>query len=152
MMAQRWALGAGRRSTIKTVKRVSLFAVACAVACVSAPPPTAGMRETAKNAPARVEGRVIDAEGRAVAGLTVEAIPRGKEIPWSPGATTDAQGRFLLSLAAPGVYGFVLTKGDRAVVTDDPRDPSRVVVELRPGDRRTGIELVFLREEWKVFR
>src|SRR5437016_12585335 len=89
--AGRWALGAGRRSTIKTVKRVSLFAVAGAVACVSAPPPTAGMRETAKNAPARVEGRVIDAEGRPVAGLTVEAIPRGKEIPWSPGATTDAQ-------------------------------------------------------------
>src|SRR5437870_5366684 len=91
------ALGAARWATKydQDVKRVSLFAAACAVACVSAPPPTAGMRETAKNPPARVEGRVVDAEGRAVAGLTVEAIPRGKEIPWSPGATTDAQGRFL---------------------------------------------------------
>jgi len=108
------------------------------------------MLETAKNPPARVEGRVTDAEGLPVAGLTVEAIPRGKEIPWSRGATTDAQGRFILSLAAPGVYGFVLTEGDRTVVTDDPRDPSRVVVELKPGDRRAGIELLFLREEWKA--
>jgi len=150
--AGRWALGAG--STIKkydrNVKRVFLIAAACTLACVSAPPPTAGMLETAKNPPARVEGRVTDAEGLPVAGLTVEAIPRGKEIPWSRGATTDAQGRFILSLAAPGVYGFVLTEGDRTVVTDDPRDPSRVVVELKPGDRRAGIELLFLREEWKA--
>src|SRR5260370_41407327 len=128
---------------------IFLSAAAFASACVSAPPPTAGMRETAKNPPARVEGSVTDTEGRPVANLFVEGIPRGKEIPWSPGATTDGEGRFTLSLAAPGVYGFVLTKEDRTVVTDDPRDPSRVVVELMPGDRRVGIELVFLREEWK---
>jgi hypothetical protein len=152
MMAQpqRRKAGGWTREATKydqDVKRVLLFAAAFASACVSAPPPTAGMRETAKNPPARVEGRVTDAEGRPVAGLTVEAIPRGKEIPWSPGATTDAQGRFALSLAAPGSYGFVLTEGDRTVVTDDPRDPSRVVIELMPGDRRSGIELVFLRAE-----
>jgi hypothetical protein len=145
--------GIGRRRWAtkydQDVKRVFLFAAACAVACVSAPPPTAGMRETAKNPPARVEGRVTDPDGRPVANLYVEGIPRGKEIPWSPGARTDAEGRFSLDLAAPGVYGFVLTEGDRSVVTDDPRDPSRVVVELKPGDRRAGIELLFLREKWK---
>jgi hypothetical protein len=134
------------------MKRIFLIAAACAVACVSAPPPTAGMLETAKNPRARVEGRVTDTDGRPVANLYVEGIPRGKEIPWSPRARTDAEGRFSLELAAPGVYGFVLTEGDRSIVTDDPRDPSRVVVELKSGDRRAGIELVFLREKWKVFR
>jgi carboxypeptidase family protein len=147
VLAGRWALGAGAYD--QDVKRAFLFAAAFASACVSAPPPTVGMRETASNPPARVEGRVTDTDGRPVAGLFVEGIPRGKEIPWSPGARTDADGRFTLSLAAPGTYGFVLTEGDRTVVTDDPRDPSRVLVALKPGDHRAGIELVFLREERK---
>jgi hypothetical protein len=131
----------------RTMKTFLSLLMLLGVACVSAPPPTAGMRETAKNPPARVEGRVTDTDGRPVANLFVEGIPRGKEIPWSPGARTDAEGRFALSLAAPGAYGFVLTEGDRTVVTDDPRDPSRVVIEVRPGERRDGIELVFLRDE-----
>jgi hypothetical protein len=130
--------------TMKTF--LSLFML-LGVACVSAPPPTAGMRAVAGNPPARVEGRVVDAQGRPVPNLYVEGIPRGKDIPWSPGATTDSDGRFILFLAAPGSYGFVLTEGDRTVVTDDPHDPSRVVIEVRPGQRRDGIELVFLREE-----
>ena len=97
-----------------------------------------------------VEGRVRDEERRPVSGLQVQGIPRGKDIPWSPAATTDSEGRFLLSLAAPGAYGFVLTEGDRTVVTDDPRDPSRVVIEVKPGGHRDGIELVYLREERKT--
>jgi Carboxypeptidase regulatory-like domain len=107
------------------------------------------MRETARNPRARVEGRVVDTAGRPVADLYVEAIPRGKDIPWSPGARTDSEGRFALSLAAPGQYGFVLSEEDRTVVTDDPRDPSRVVVDLEPGDRRSDIQLIYLREERK---
>jgi len=107
------------------------------------------MLEIERNPRARVEGRVTDTDGRPVPGLRVEAIPRGKDIPWSAGAVTDGKGRFVLLLAAPGVYGFVLTQGNRTVVTDDPRDPSRVVVEVRPGERRDGIELIYLREKWK---
>jgi Carboxypeptidase regulatory-like domain len=127
------------------------FVLSC-LACVSAPPPTAGMRETARNPQARVEGRVVDTAGRPVADLYVEAIPRGKDIPWSPRARTDSEGRFALSLAAPGQYGFVLSEEDRTVVTDDPRDPSRVVVDLEPGERRSDIQLIYLREERKNIR
>jgi len=133
----------------REVKRLLLFAVVVAASCVSAPRPTAGMLEIERNPRARVEGRVTDTDGRPVPGLRVEAIPRGKDIPWSAGAVTDGKGRFVLLLAAPGVYGFVLTQGNRTVVTDDPRDPSRVVVEVRPGERRDGIELIYLREKWK---
>jgi len=126
---------------------VALFGVAC----VQAPRPTAGMLEIERNPRARVEGRVTDTDGRPVPGRRVEAIPRGKDIPWSAGATTDGEGRFVLLLAAPGAYGFVLTHGNRTMVTDDPRDPSRVVVEVQPGQRRTGIELIYLKEKWKAF-
>ncbi len=98
---------------------------------------------------ARVEGRIIDTRGHPVAGLTVQAVPRGKDIPWSPGATTDSEGLFRLSLVAPASYVFVLTQGDRTVVTDDPRDPSRVVLEVQPEEHRRDIELIFLLEEWK---
>jgi len=116
-------------------------------ACAGAPRPTAGMLERERNPRATAEGRVIDASGKPVAGIQVQAIPRGKDIPWSPPATTAADGRFTLRLVAPGSYSFVLTEGDTTVVTDDPRDPSHVVIEVAPGDRRSGIELFFLRAE-----
>src|SRR5215470_16383768 len=131
------------------MKTTSAFLIFFAVACASAPRPTAGMLERERNPRATAEGRVIDASGKPVAGIQVQAIPRGKDIPWSPPATTDADGRFTLRLVAPGSYGFVLTEGDTTVVTDDPRDPSHVVIEVAPGDRRSGIELLLLREERK---
>ena len=121
--------------------------VLSAFACVSPPRPTAAARALEANARAIVEGRVVDTEGRPVPGLRVEAIPRGKDIPWAPPATTDSAGRFTLELFAPAEYGFVLTNGNRTTVTDDPRDPSHVHVAVRPGERRKGVELLFLREE-----
>jgi hypothetical protein len=125
----------------------ALAIVLSALACVSSPRPTAAADALKSNARANVEGRVVDIEGRPVAGLSVEAIPRGKDILWAPPATTDSAGRFALELFAPAEYGFVLHEGDTAVVTDDPRDPSKVHVAVRPGERRSGVQLLFLREE-----
>jgi hypothetical protein len=96
-----------------------------------------------------VEGRVIDPQGRPVAGIRVEGVPRGKEVPWSPPAWTDSEGRFALALFAPAEYGFVLREGKNTVVTEDPRDPSRMHLLVTSGERRGGVELLFLREQWK---
>jgi protocatechuate 3,4-dioxygenase beta subunit len=117
--------------------------------CTRPPPPTAATRVLERNPRAVVEGRVVDTQGRPVAGLRVEAVPRGKDVAWSQPATTDSEGRFTLTLLAPAEYGFVLSEGNRTVVTDDPRDPAHVKVVVRPGERRDGVELLFLREKWK---
>ena len=76
-------------------------------------------------------------------------MPRGKDIPWSPPAEPDRDGHFRLTLFAPAEYGFILKWNGRAVVTPDPHDPARLRIAVNPGDRREGIELVFLREEWE---
>jgi len=69
--------------------------------CSSAPKVTEATRRVAANPRAVVEGVVRDEEGRPVAGVGVRGIPRGKDVPWSPAATTDCAGRFWLALPAP---------------------------------------------------
>lgn len=124
-----------------------LLATVLAGGCVTAPRPTAEAVRRSANPPAVVEGIVRDAAGLAVSGLTVRGLPRSKDLPWSPSSVTDGEGRFRLVLVAPGEYGFLLSFGGISVVTPRPDDPTRTVVSLRPGERRTGISLVFRRED-----
>ena len=102
-----------------------------------------------KNARAIVEGRVTDRLGRAVAAIRVQALPRGEGVGWSSPAVTDSDGRFRLSLVAPAEYGFLLSWRGRTVITPDRDDPARLNVAVKPGESRSGIELLFLREEWE---
>src|SRR5438270_11659235 len=84
------------------------FGAALAVAlcaCASAPRPTEASRQIRADAPATVEGRVRDADGRPVAGSGVRGIPRGRDIPWLPATTTNAAGSLRLRLAAPAAAG-----------------------------------------------
>ena len=118
--------------------------------CVSPPRPTVESIRIAANRPAVLEGVVRDRDGRPVAGVSVQALPRGKHVPWSPPARTDAEGRFRLTVAAPAEYGFVLSSGGITVVTPDPADPARLRIPVQPGERRTGAELTFLRDEWRA--
>ncbi|HKD10983.1 MAG TPA: carboxypeptidase-like regulatory domain-containing protein [Thermoanaerobaculia bacterium] len=119
-----------------------------AAACVSPPRPSTAAQELKKNPKAFIEGRVVDVRGNPVAGLRVDAIPHA-EIPWSAPAETGTDGRFRLELLAPGDYSFALSRGGRTVVTDDPRDPSRVRIRVAPGGHTDGIELLFLEKEWE---
>jgi len=119
-------------------------------ACASPPKPTPGALELARNPRASAEGRVVDREGRSVAGISVTAIPRGRDIVWPAPATTDSGGRFVLTLYAPAQYAFFLSRDGRAVITSEPDDPCRVLVDVRPGERREGIVLVFLADAWKA--
>jgi hypothetical protein len=125
------------------------FTALLAAGCASAPRPTARSRELRANPPAIVEGVVTDTEGRPVAGIGVRGVPRGKDIPWYPPATTAADGAFRLRLAAPGSYGFLLVWKDESVITPDPRDPALLEIELVPGETRRGVRLLFLRSEWE---
>jgi hypothetical protein len=118
--------------------------------CATPPRPTPEAVARAANPHAIVEGRVIDGQGRAISGIEVRALPRGKDVEWSPPAITDSKGRFQLSLVAPAEYGFLLLWQGRTVVTRDERDPARLRVAVRPGEHREGIELIFLREEWNA--
>ena len=118
-------------------------------ACLSPPKPTAESLRIAANPPAVVEGVVRDRNGAPVPGIQVRGLPRGKDIPWSPPATTDAEGRFRLSLAAPGPYGFLLSWRGVSVVTPLPEDPARLWIPVEPAGRVTGVELLFLEEEWE---
>lgn len=128
--------------------RALLVAALFASGCATAPRPTAEAKRIAANPRALVEGRVCDTAGRPVAGIGVRGIPWGRDIPWSPPAETDAEGRFRLSLAAPGSYGFLLIRHGRTVITPDERDPSRLNIPVEPGQSRGGVELVFLGSEW----
>ena len=121
-------------------------ALSLALGCASPPPPTGAALLLESNARAQVEGRVVDRGGRPVGGVQVEAIPRGRDIEWSPAATTDADGRFVLTLRAPADYAFLLSRGGRSIITPDPEDPVRVVVSLQPGQRRLDVELHLLEE------
>jgi len=124
-------------------------ALFCA-ACASPPRPTPEALELARNPRARAEGRVVDRAGQPVAGIGVTAIPRGRDIVWPASVTTDGDGRFVLTLYAPAEYAFFLSRDGRAVMTSEPDDPCRVLVEVRPGDHRGGIVLVFLADAWKA--
>jgi hypothetical protein len=117
-------------------------------ACATPPRPTKASLELSANARAIVEGRVTDRQGQPVAAIVVEGLPRGKDAGWSPAAVTDSQGRFRLALIAPADYGFLLTWNGRSVVTPEQDDPARLVVAVEPGQRRDGIEILFLREAW----
>lgn len=127
----------------------AVFAAFVAAGCATPPRPTMEAVRRSANARAVVEGRVRDAEGRPVAGVSVQGLPREKHLEWTPASVTDERGRFLLTLVAPGEYGFVIAWKGLTVVTARRDDPSRVRVSLRPGERRDGIELVFRRDEWE---
>jgi hypothetical protein len=131
-----------RRGTVRWLGVVLL-----AIACASPPKTTPAARQLFSNARAVLEGRVVDRAGRPVAGLGVTAIPRGRDIEWSPAAKTDSAGRFVLTLFAPAEYAFFLSRGAKTVITPDPDDPLRVIVSLQPGERRSGVELRFLDED-----
>lgn len=122
-------------------------ALALCAACATPPPPTKPALRLAQNARATVTGRVTDAEGRPVAGARVQAVPRGKDILWSPEAPTDADGRFQLSLDAPAEYVFVVFVNSVAVVTTSPRDPARVRIVVTAGETLQGVSLTLLGEE-----
>ena len=129
---------------------VLLGLCACvAAACATAPKETEATRRVAANPPAIVEGRVRDAEGRAVAGIGVRGIPAAKDVPWSPVVETGCDGRFRLTLAAPATYSFVLLWHGTGVITPDPRDPSRESLSVAPATTASGVELVFLAAEWQ---
>jgi hypothetical protein len=118
-------------------------------ACASAPRPTKASLEIRANPPAVVEGRVRNPEGRPVAGIGVRGIPRGEDIPWSPWVMTGCDGTFRLTLAAPGSYGFQLLRNKTSVITASPQDPARLEIPLVPGERRGGVDLVFLEALWR---
>jgi len=122
--------------------------VLAAGACVSAPRPTDEAIRRSANPPADVEGRVVDPEGRPVSGVAVWGLPRDKDLGWSKPAVTDAAGRFRLTLVAPGSYGFLLSWKGITIVTPRADDPSRALVSIGPGDRKSGVVLVFRREDW----
>jgi hypothetical protein len=122
--------------------------LAGAAGCASPPAPTAAALRVQKNSRAVIEGSVRDVAGRPVAGVSVRAMPRSADLPWAAWAPTDAEGRFQLMVYAPGSYGFLLRSGATTVVTPDPRDPARLVVDVRPGEVRSGVEILFLREAW----
>lgn len=130
-------------------RRLAAGALAILVAsgCASRPRPTAEAVRRAWNAPAIVEGTVRDPAGKPLAGLSVQGLPRSKDLQWSPAAVTDGSGRYRLSLHAPGEYGFLVTSGEITLVTARRDDPSRTVVSLKPGERRTGVDLVFHGED-----
>jgi len=132
---------------------VGALVLALVAGCASRPKPTAEAVRRSRNPTAMVEGTVRDPSGMPLAGLTVQGLPRSENLLWSDAVVTDRGGRFRLSVAAPGEYGFLVTSGRITVLTHRPDDPSRTIVSLRPGERRTGIELVFHREnEEKAIR
>ena len=131
--------------------QILLGAVAIgAAACAAAPKPTAASVRIAKNEPALIEGRVTDPAGRSVAGIAVRGIPRGADIPWSAPSITDCGGSFRLSVPAPAAYGFLLSLRGTAVITPNADDPALVAVAVEPGDRVTGIVLVFDAAAWSL--
>ncbi len=92
---------------------------------------------------------MVDTSGRPAGGLFVRAMPRSADLPWTKWAAVDTAGRFQLAVYAPGSYGFLLRSGATTVITPDPRDPARLIVEVEPGRVRSGVELVFLSAAWE---
>ena len=133
---------AQRRST-------ALLCALLSFACVTPPRPAPETLALASNARAIVEGRVTDRAGHPVAAIGVQGLPRGKDAGWSAPAVTDFEGRFRLSLVAPAEYGFLLTWRGRTVITPEGSDPAHLRIAVQPGQRREGIELLFLRDAWE---
>jgi hypothetical protein len=132
-----------------TTWRAALIAAAgFAAGCATAPSRTAGQIALTRNPRAAVEGRLLDASGNPVASMRVYAIPLARDVLWSGPATTDADGRFELTLFAPASYTFLLCRYELCVMTSDMRDASRVGITVEPGRRCSGIELRFLSELW----
>jgi hypothetical protein len=131
-------------------KAAHCFLAVVGGACATPPRPTAASLALAANERAVVEGRVAERDGLPVAGIQVQALPRGKDVGWSPPAVTDSQGRFRLTVIAPAEYGFLVVWQDRTVITPEKDDPARLRVAVSPGERRAGIELLFLREAWET--
>jgi hypothetical protein len=137
---------AGGRARRRCVGTAALLVAAGA--CVSAPRPTDEAVRRSANPPAVVEGQVSDPEGHPVSGVVVWGLPRDKDLGWSDPSVTDDDGRFRLSLVTPGTYGFLIAWKGITVVTPRADDPSRAVVSVGPGDRKSGVALVFRREDW----
>jgi hypothetical protein len=132
------------------VRRGAVLLLLASVSCASAPRPTRESLRIRANAPAVIEGRVRDPEGRAVAGISVRGIPRGESVPWSAAAVTGCDGGFRLTVAAPASYGFELAWRGTSVITSRPEDPARLDVPVIPGEVRSGADLVFLSAEWRA--
>jgi hypothetical protein len=126
-----------------------LLAALFAFACATPPRPAPETLALAANARATVEGRVTDRQGRPIAAIGVRGLPRGKDVGWSAAAVTDSDGRFRLSLVAPAEYGFLLSWQGRTVITPEESDPARLRIAVLPGQRREGVEILFLREAWE---
>ena len=125
-------------------RATALLCALLSFACVTPPRPARETVALAANARAIVEGRVTDREGHPVAAIGVQGLPRGKDAGWSAAAVTDSEGRFRLSLVAPAEYGFLLSWQGRTVIT-----PEDARIAVLPGQRREGIELLFLRDAWE---
>lgn len=123
-----------------------MLLLAIAASCAGPPPPTAAAKRLAANPRATIEGRVVDSGGLPIAGVQVQAIPEGRDILWAAPGTTDAEGRFRLTLDAPAEYVFLILEGGTAVLTAEPDDPSRVHVSVQPGETRGGVALTYRRE------
>jgi hypothetical protein len=133
------------------VRRTIVLSLALlGAACASAPKVTDATKRVAANPRAIVTGVVRDEDGRPVGGIGVRGIPRGKDVPWAPPATTDCAGRFRLPLPAPAGYAFQLLWNGRSVATDDPADPSRIEINLQPGEERNGLALTLVRARWEA--
>lgn len=102
----------------------------------------------------RVEGRVLDAEGRPVPSIRIDLAPPGQEDEPRPKhlwAYTDEDGRYELRGVPPGRYvlGFRLDSGIDGLKHPYPRtyypgtqDPSAAaVVELEEGEKLKGYDL-----------
>jgi len=134
--------------SVSASSRLAIWLAFFSLACAGAPRPTPANLRIRANPKAVIEGRVRDPEGRPVAGVGVRAIPRGADIPWSAWAETECDGSFRLSLPAPASYGFQLRWKKVSVITPSPQDPARLDVPVAPGERRGGIDLVFLPALW----
>lgn len=128
---------------------VTVLLLLGAASCASAPPPSEEQKRRDANPRAVVSGVVRRTSGAPAAGVAVQGVPLGWDVSWFAPIATDAQGRFTLELAAPADYTFLLRAGGRTVITDDPRDPSRVRISVEPGGRKEGVELVYLEELWR---
>ena len=98
---------------------------------------------------ASASGSVVDADGRAIAGIRVEAVAAElaghRPPPYQEPATTDERGAFEFDRLPPGIYvfGVNLTKPRNGRATEEPAvflpgvgvPSGATVIELRPGDQ-----------------
>jgi len=133
----------------QTRRSAVLLGALLAFGCATPPRPAPQTLALAANARATVEGRVTDRQGRPIAAIRVQGLPRGKDAGWSAAAATDSEGRFRLSLVAPARYGFLLSWQGRTVITPEKDDPSRMNIAVSPGENSSAIHLFFLREDWE---